>query len=448
MPTSEPNQIQDVDALRKEVEELRRRLQEREQDDHASRPAELWRPSAVTIWSIFLGCAILIAIAFLAGYLPHQRRTSLVRAETVQQEEALPRVDVIQVTRSSPKSELQLPGNIQALTEAPILARADGYLQRRVVDIGDRVRAGQLLAEITAPEIEQQIRQANAALDQAQAALEQAQANFEQGKANRDLARVTSERWTKLESQGIVSHQETDQYRTQFQVQEANVHALDKAVSAQRSNIAAAEANLGRLKELKSYLQVKAPFDGVITLRNVDVGALVNSGNTLLFRIAQTETVRTYVNVPQSNASFIHDGQPAVLTVSNLPGRSFSGKVVRTANALDPTSRTMLVEVQVPNTGGALLPGMYAQVDLSSARTITPLLIPGDALIARAEGPQVALVRPDHTVHLQNVQVGRDYGARMEILGGLQAGDTIIPNPSESAREGLKVDPVPAASTK
>jgi len=410
------------------------------------RTAELWRPSSVTIWSIVLLAAVLVVIAFLAGYLPRQKRDALVRAETLEQEQALPRVEVIEVTRSSPESELQLPGNIQALTEAPILARAEGYLQRRLVDIGDHVRAGQLLAEITAPEVDQQIRQANAALQQAQAALDQSQANFEQGKANRDLARVTSERWNKLESQGIVSRQENDQYRTQYQAQEANVNALEKAVAAQRSNIAAAEANVARLQEIKGYLQVKAPFDGVITLRNVDVGALVNSGSTLLFRIAQTETLRTYLNVPQSNASFVHQGQMARLTVSNLPGRTFSGTVVRAANALDPTSRTMLVEVQVPNPTGALLPGMYAQVDLSRTRVAAPLLIPGDALIARAEGTQVALIRSDHTVHLQNIHVGRDYGDRLEVLSGLNEGDMIVPNPGESAREGVKVEPVPVAA--
>jgi len=211
--------------------------------------------------------------------------------------------------------------------------------------------------------------------------------------------------------------------------------------------VAAAEANVARLDEVQGYRVVKAPFAGVITQRNVDVGALVSAGNTLLFRLAQTDTLRTYVNVPQANASSIRAGQPARLTVSSLPGRQFPGTVARTANSLDPTSRTMLVEVEVPNGSGALLPGMYAQVDLSSARTNSPVLVPGEALIVRAEGTQVAAVRPDHTVHLQKIVVGRDLGAQLEILSGLRAGDTIIANPGDSAREGVKVEPVPGIAS-
>ena len=201
----------------------------------------------------------------------------------------------------------------------------------------------------------------------------------------------------------------------------------------QRSNVAAAQANVARLDKMQSYRVVQAPFDGVITLRNVDVGALVNAGNTLLYRIAQTDTLRTYVNVPQTNADSIQPGQPAILTVSNLPGRQFTGTVARTANALDPSSRTLLVEVQVPNADNALLPGMYAQVDLSSVRADPPLLVPSDALIVRADGAQVAVVRPDHTVHLQKIEVGRDYGDRLEVLNGLSEGDTIVSNPASGA---------------
>jgi RND family efflux transporter MFP subunit len=179
-------------------------------------------------------------------------------------------------------------------------------------------------------------------------------------------------------------------------------------------------------------------------MESLDVGALVNSGSTLLYRIAQTGTLRIYVNVPQTNASSMRPGQAAQLSVSNLPGRRFTGTVARTANALDPTSRTMLVEVQVPNNDGALLPGMYAQVDLSSARAEAPLLIPGDVLIVRADGTQVAVVREDHTVHLQKIEIGRDFGDRLEVAGGLQQGDTLIVNPGDVVREGVKVSTVPA----
>jgi RND family efflux transporter MFP subunit len=431
------------EQLRQENQELKRQLQELRSLDrgHAGLPAKLWHPSSLTIWAIFLSAIILIAVAFFAGYIPLRKRTDLIRAESHQQEQALPQVEVIQVGRSSHNSELQLPGSVQALSEAPILARASGYLQRRLVDIGDRVKAGQTLAEIEAPELDDQVRQAAASLQQSQAALDQALANLEQGKSDLEFARVTSERWSRLLAQGVVSRQENDLYRTQYQSRLSSVQALEKAIAVQRGNVAAAEANLGRLQEMERYRVVKAPFDGIITLRNVDVGALVNAGSTLLFRIAQSGTVRTYVNVPQINASSIRPGQTARLQVSNLPGRFFTGSVARTANSLDPTSRTMLVEVHVPNPDGALMPGMYAQVDLSSARADPPLLVPSDTLIVRADGTSIAVLRPDHTVHLQQIELGRDYGDRLEVVSGLHEGDTIITNPGDFAREGIKVDP-------
>jgi RND family efflux transporter MFP subunit len=406
---------------------------------------KLWNPSGVTIWSIVFLAAVLLVVAFLAGYLPLQRRRALIVSEAQQQEAALPRVEVVEVGRSARSSELQLPGNIQAITEAPILARADGYLRRRMADIGDRVRSGQPLAEIEAPELDDQVQQAKANLQQARAALDEALANYTQGKSNAEFARVTAERWARLVARGAVSKQENDQYQAQYQARAANLQALEKAIAAQRSTVSAVEANLARLEKLQGYLLVKAPFDGVITLRNLDAGALVNAGSTLLFRIAQTGTLRTYVNVPQVNAGSIRPGQTAHLSVSNLPGREFTGAVARTANALDPNSRTLLVEVHVPNADGALLPGMYAQVDLTSSRANPPMLIPSEALIVRADGTGVALVRPDHTVHLQHIQIGRDYGNRIEVSAGLQEGDMIIPNPGDAAREGLKVDPVSLA---
>jgi RND family efflux transporter MFP subunit len=257
-----------------------------------------------------------------------------------------------------------------------------------------------------------------------------------------ELARVSAQRYASLVTQGAVSRQENDVYQAQYQAQIASTHALEKAIAAQQSNVAAAQANLSRLESMSGYRVVKAPFAGVITLRNVDVGALVSTGSTLLFRIAQMDTLRTYVNVPQSNASFIRRGQTAILRVSNLPGRVFTGAVARTAGSLDPNSRTMLVEVHVPNPDGALLPGMYAQVSFSSPRSNPPLLLPSDALIVRPSGTEVAILRADHTVHLQKIEIGRDYGDRMEIVSGLREGETVIPSPGDLAREGLKVDPV------
>jgi RND family efflux transporter MFP subunit len=439
---------QEEERLRKENDDLKRQLQELKGPAHSGPPEKLWSPSGVTIAAISLMVIVLIVVAFFAGYIPLQKRKTLIESEARQQETALPRVDVIEVGRSADKSALELPGSIQAITEAPILARADGYIQRRLVDIGDRVKAGQTLAEIEAPEMEDQVRQAKANLQQMQAAVDQAQANYQQGKSDAELARVSAERFTRLATQGVVSRQDNDQYQAQYESKASALQSLEKAIAVQRSNVAAAQANVARLERMQSYLVVKAPFDGVITLRNVDAGALATAGSTLLFRIAQTGTLRTYVNVPQSHMSSIRVGQPARLTVSNLPGRTFTGTVARTANSLDPGSRTLLVEIHVPNGDGALFPGMYARVDLISGRTHPPLLVPSDALIVRGEGTNVAVVRPDHSVHLQKIEVGRDFGDKLEVLGGLQEGDLIIPNPGDVVHEGLKVDPVPAGSAK
>lgn len=463
MRYTEPNQPEEITApgsaeeqLRREVEDLKRQLRDQKgltqgaphgvthgATPHAS--ARPWNPSAVTIWALFLGAVVLIVVAFFAGYIPLQKRNAVIGAQAQEYDQALPRVEVIEVGASSKVSELQLPGNIEAVTEAPILARADGYIRRRLVDIGDRVTAGQPVAEIEAPELDQQVLQAKANVDQAKAALDQALANEQQGKANLELARVTAERWGNLVAQGVVSKQDNDQYQAQYRSQLAGVNALEKAIVAQRATIAAAEANLARLNEMQGYRIVKAPFAGVITLRNVDVGALVTTGNTMLYRIAQTGALRTYVNVPQTNASSVHPGQPARISVTNLPGRSFTGTIARTANSLDPTSRTLLVEVQVPNPDGALMPGMYAQVDFSNSRANAPLLIPAEALMVRADGTQIAVVGPDSIVHLQKIVIGRDYGDRLEVLQGLQVGDRIIANPDDDAREGVKVEAVEAA---
>lgn len=431
--------------LRQENQELKRQLQELKASSHAaphpSGPTGPWRPSAVTIWSIVLGLAVLAVVGFLAGYIPLAKRNTLLKTEAAETLEALPKVEVVQVKRSGSPSDLELPGSIQAITEAPILARASGYIKRRLVDIGDRVTTGQKLAEIDAPELDQQVAEAKANLQQSQATLEESQANYEQGKSTLDLARTTAQRWTSLVGRGVVSKQENDQYQSQFQSQVASVRSLEKAINAQKSSLAAAQANLERLERMQGYLVVQAPFEGIVTQRDVDVGALVNAGTTLLYRVAQMGTLRIYLNVPQTDAGFIHLGQSARITVPNLPGRQFTGTVARTSNSLDPSSRTMLVEVQVTNDKGALMPGMYARVRLGSARTVSPLLVPSDVLIVRPDGTEVAMVGPDDVVHLRKIEVGRDYGDKLEILSGVEEGDRLIPNAGDNAREGLKVSP-------
>ena len=414
---------------------------------HPEHDPKFWHPSSVTLWAIFLGATVLVAVAFFAGYLPQERRRVVIAAEAREEEQALPRVETVTVRRSDRKSGLVLPGNIQPIEEAPILARADGYIEKRLVDIGDHVTAGQPVANIEAPELIDQLTQAKAVVVQAQAGIEQALANFEQGKSDMELARLTADRSGKLVGKGAVSRQENDQYQAQYQSRLANLQALEKAIAVQRANLAAAQSGASRLEKMLGYQVVRAPFDGVITLRNVDTGALVNAGSTLLFRIAQVSTLRTYLNVPQNYAGSIRPGEAALLTVSNLPGRRFEGAVARTSNSLDPASRTLLVEVHLPNPGNELMPGMYAQVELSSVRADPPLLVPSESLIVRADGAQIGVIRPDHTVHLQKIVPGRDYGDHLEVLSGLSDGDIIMASPGDVAREGMKVDPVPVVRT-
>jgi RND family efflux transporter MFP subunit len=431
------NVAEDTEArLRAEIEDLKRKLAEQ----HGA-PTSPPPPSRRGLWLLALVLAVLIVIAFLKGYIPHQRNEATLAAEAGAASKEVPTVTVAGAERSAATGSLVLPGNIEAVTEAPVLARANGYIQKRYADIGDRVKSGQLLAEIEAPELDQQVNQARASLDQTRAALEQATANLQQGQAQEQLAKVTAERWKNLVAKGVVSRQENDTYQSQFVAAQANVSALEKAVASARSNINAAQANLSRLTQLQGYKSVYAPFAGVITVRNVDVGALVNEGNTLLFRMAQTDRLRTYVNVPQSDAGSVHVGQIAHLAILDLAGHQFAGAVTRTANALDPATRTLLTEVQVANSGGLLLPGMYAQVDLTTPRKNPPLLIPGDTLVVRSDGPQVAVVGADHVVHFQRLQLGRDFGDKIEVLSGLETGQQVVVNPGDTVQEGAKVNP-------
>jgi RND family efflux transporter MFP subunit len=422
------------DQLRAEIESLKRQLA-------TQKPARRGPSTASLI--VFAVIAIIVIVAgFFVGYLPRQRREDVLAAEARETTRSLPLVNFAVVTKSSTKGRLVLPGNIQAVTEGPIVARATGYIRKRNVDIGDRVKAGQVVAEIEAPELDQMILQANAAIEQTRATVQQTEAALQQGKANESLARLNATRYANLFKRGVVSRQEFETYESQYAAQQANVQALDKATNAARSNVSAGEANLARLNQLKTYQTVRAPFEGVITLRNIDTGALVNEGNTMLFRIAQTGSLRTYLNLPQGDADSVKVGQLATVTIAELPGRLFKGTVTRTANALDPATRTLLTEVQIANPGGVLMPGMFADVDLAVPRTDPPLSIPGDALLVRADGPQVAAIGAGDAVHFTKVRLGRDFGDHIEVLAGLKEGDRLIINPSDAVREGVQVKPV------
>jgi RND family efflux transporter MFP subunit len=385
-----------------------------------------------------------ILMLLLIGYLPRRERLRALEAASEKEKHSLPVVNTVWVRRAASTSELVLPGSIQAITDAPIYARADGYVRRRYADIGDRVKAGQILAEIETPDLDQQVRQARASLLQARSALAQAEANLVQARSTEHLAQLTVERWKVLVERGVLARQDGDQKQADFEVAVANRKAQEANVNAAQSNVSAAEANLGRLLDLQGFEKITAPFAGLVTARNFDVGALVASGGVSgheLFHMAQIEVVRIFVDVPQSNAPFIHTGLAAEVTVQQLPDRTFAGKVTRTSDSLDPNTRTLLTEVDVPNPTSSLLPGMYARVTLRSVSGEPPLLVPGDALVARANGIRVAVVGDDGVVHFQKVSVGRDYGTETEVLSGLQGGEQVIINPTDDVREGAKVKP-------
>jgi RND family efflux transporter MFP subunit len=305
---------------------------------------------------------------------------------------------------------LALPGTLQGFVQSPISARASGYLKRWTKDIGSRVQKGELLAEIETPEIDQQLSQAIAARQQAASSLE--------------LARSTVARWEALRKKDVVSQQDLDERRS--------------AVAQATANVAAADANVQRLQQTEGFKRVLAPFAGVITRRNVDVGDLIDAGGAgsrALFLLAQTDPLRVYVNVPQAYAQLVKTGQPVVVTQAELRGQSFRGEVARTSGAIDAATRMMQVEVSLPNRDGTLLPGAYVQVSLPLAASQS-LSIPANALLFRAEGTRVAVVDAAGRVHLRAVGLGRNYGTTVEVLDGLTAKDRMVLNPSDSLAEG------------
>jgi RND family efflux transporter MFP subunit len=390
--------------------------------------------------------ALLVLAVAVAMVVTSGIRTRIKAASEVKQETLDLATPVVSVTHAKPgalKSEVVLPGNIQAYTDSPIYARASGYLKKWYVDIGGKVKAGQLLAEIEAPEVDQQVLQAKATLEQAEAALEQARATYQQGKTNEQLARVTAERWQALAVRGAVSRQENDQYQAQYQAALANTEALQKAIAAAESNVASSKANVARLEQMQGFEQVKAPFDGAITARNTDVGALINSGNggaaQELFHMASTARLRVYINVPQIYSRSAVPGVSADLTLAEFPGRHFTGTLVRTAAAIDASTRTLLTEIAVDNSSGTLLPGAYAQVHLRLPSAAPSLIVPVNALIFRSQGMQVAVLRQGGKADLAPVTLGKDFGNEVEVTSGIEPNDLIITNPPDSLSSGATV---------
>ncbi len=420
-------------------------------------------------WLVFVLLIAAAAVAiFFIGWLPRHKVEEETNRQANEERSSLPKIRVVKIRRAPAESELLVPGTTQAYTEANIYARASGYLTKRLVDIGDRVHTGQLLAIIDAPDLDKQVAQARSNLRQSESNLAQLQAQLH-------LAALTWDRYKVLVAKGVFSRQEGDTQEANYRVSEANVSTAQSTIQANRDN-------LERLVVLQGYERVTAPFDGVVTARNIDVGTLItaqgtgsssssatspgttqsgaegnnagSSGNVssstmpstggaqggAMFTISETGRFRILVSVPEAYSSVVRVGQKADLLIQELPNERFVGSVTRTAASIDQNTRTLLIEVQVRNHRGLLLPGMYAQVNLIQSKAVPPVLIPGEAIVVRNGRNVVALVQ-DQTVHFRPVAIGRDYGNEIEITNGLQPGDVVAVNVSDAVREGGKIEP-------
>lgn len=388
-------------------------------------PAPQHRPGRP--WLVGLVAFLIVAAVVISGILPRVRARATVRAETNQL--AVPTVVVVQPKRAGAGQEIVLPANVQAFKDAPIYARTNGYLKRWYVDIGARVRTGQLLAGIDTPEVDQQLHQARADLATAE--------------ANAHLSEITANRYQGLLKSDSVSQQDADNA--------AGDYAAKKAI------VLSSQANVRRLEDLQSFQKIYAPFDGIITARNTDIGQLIDSGSSggtksELFHIAAPGKLRVYVNVPQIYSQVAKPGLKADLTLSEFPGRHFEGKVVRTSEAIDATTRTLLIEVEVNNPTGELLAGAYAELHLKLPGDASTLTVPVNALLFRAEGLRVAAVS-DGKAMLIPITLGRDFGSEVEVLTGLTGNEKLIVNPADSIVSGQPVrlaqsDTNPARGTR
>src|SRR6266478_5608598 len=362
--------------------------------------------------------AALVAGGGLLAYAIHGGITTRVAAESSlarsTEDAAIPIVNVIHPKDGAPLEELVLPGNTQAFSDTPIFARTSGYLRRWLFDIGAHVKRGDLLAEIETLEIDKQLQQARADLETAQ--------------ANHHLAETTAARWQSLLQSDSVSRQETDEKIADL--------------SARKATVDSNASNVHRLEDLQSFQKVYAPFDGVLTARNTDVGALIdagaNSAGKELFHLAAIDTLRVFVAIPEVYSRAARPGAIASLTLDEFPGRSFQGTLARTSNSIDQASHTLLTEVDVPNPEGQLLPGSYVSVHFKLPQTVRSVVVPSNTLLFRSEGLRVALVR-DGRVQLTPVKIGRDYGSTVEVISGLQASDAVVLDPADSLVSGAPV---------
>lgn len=370
---------------------------------------------------------LILGAALGWGFWQHYQLHAEIMAAAEARRDYVPKVRTAAVKASEPVRTASWPATTEAFEQANIYARASGYISKRNVDIGSHVKSGDVLVEITAPEIEHQIAQAEGTLAQLRAALQQAQ-------ANRDLAQVTWDRDAKLVEQGWASRQQGDTDRLTLQ-------SRDAAVAVASSNIVAQEAQLRVLNQQRTYQTVVAPFEGVITQRNVDVGSLVQAdatSGTFMFALAHPEVIRIQLYVPQDEAIGVVAGTDAVVRVPEMPGRDFPGKVARVADALSPGTRTLLTEIDVPNPDRALSPGMYCKVELKIPRKTPSLIVPSEAVIFNRNGLSVAVFE-DGVAHLRNITTVRDLGTSVEVNAGVKQGDRVILNPQVNLTDGTRV---------
>jgi len=392
---------------------------------------------------IGIGALVLFLVLLLVGVVPRVRnqRELASAAQTVQT--AAPEVYVIRPEPAA-GADLSLAATTQAIQDSIIYARTSGYLSKRHVDIGDKVEAGQLLAEIASPEIDQQLRQG-------EADLRQSEKNLDLQKANLDLARATMGRYEAADAEGAVAKQAVDQSVSAYRTAQA-------AVAAAEANVQSNRANVQRLQELTSWQRVLAPFSGAVIQRNVDVGALITAGSPVnntavapssvtggangLFEVARIDSLRVFVNVPQAYAPNVTVGLPVLIAVRGQLGQPVMGKVTRTASAIDPGTRTLLTQVDIPNQAHRLLPGMFVYVTFKIAPSGTRWRVPATAVIFNAQGTRVAIVGVGNTLRFQEVVLGRDFGTSIDVQAGLQGHETIVKQPTVSLQEGQRVTPI------
>ena len=392
------------------------------------------------------GGVILLAVLLSIGIIPRVLRNREARDVALASTVLLPEVIVFHPRLAAAQTAVSLPGNLQPLYSASVFARTNGYIENRSVDIGSHVMAGQVLAVIASPEVDQELNQARADALEAAAAVAQSKAALEQAQANLGIARITQKRYASLIDKRAVTQQSLDEADEAFRARTADVSAAGANINAAEATLKSRTANVERLTQMQGFERVVAPFDGVITARNIELGDLVNAGSgnasMSLFSVAQSNVLRVQVEVPQSAALAIKVGQQATLTVQERPGRRYVATVTRSADSIDVAARTMLTEVQVDNRDGSLVPGMYGEVNFDITASQPSLIIPSTALVIDKNGMHVVSVSADSRVHFVAVDIGQDQGSQVEISQGLRGGETLVSNPSDLLSDGEKVSVV------